>query len=117
MREYFQLNGNENTTKTVIEGSDDVIVSVNTETIFRKSNIHFWQKPPKSGHGRELPQPERAPVQKLQLTTGIMEKTERLTSKIRNKTMMFIPTTYIQHCVGISGQCNKVRKRNKSHPD
>lgn len=41
MREYFRLTGNENTTKTVIEGSDDVIVSVNTETIFRKSNIHF----------------------------------------------------------------------------
>lgn len=41
MREYFGLNGNENTTKIVIEGSDGVIVSVNTETIFRKFNIHF----------------------------------------------------------------------------
>lgn len=41
MRECCGLNGNENTTKTVIEGSNAVIVSGNTETIFRKCNIHF----------------------------------------------------------------------------
>ena len=41
MRECCGLNGNENTTKIVIEGSNAVIVSGNTETIFRRCNIHF----------------------------------------------------------------------------
>lgn len=41
MRECCGLNGNENTTGIVIEGSNAVIVSGNTETIFRRCNIHF----------------------------------------------------------------------------
>jgi hypothetical protein len=44
-----------------------------------------------------------------------MGKTETISPKVRNESMMLTPPTLMQHSPGIPNESNKARRRNKMH--